>query len=86
MYEVVWKDSENPTVCLLLTFVDSALDVFYVFALYKCTFTYLLTYCYCKFLKHRLRMNYGNVQFWEQDTKCTMESTQRKVSCKTAAY
>ena len=43
MYEVVWKDSENPTVCLLLTFVDSALDVFYVFALYK-MYIYLLTY------------------------------------------
>jgi len=43
-------DSENPPVCLLLAFrwqLDSALGVFfYVFALYKCTFIYLLTYKY----------------------------------------
>jgi len=36
----VSTESENPPVCLLLAF--RCRGVFYVFALYKCTFTYLL--------------------------------------------
>jgi len=38
------SEIENPPVCLLLAFCWQCVrGVFYVFALYKCTFTYLLT-------------------------------------------